>query len=447
LNKRLVILGGGESGTGAALLGKHKGWDVFVSDYGSISSHYKSTLTKAGIAFEENQHTERLILNADVVVKSPGIPFDAPVVSKALKDNITVCDEIEFAAQYTNATLIGITGTNGKTTTASLTYHILKKAGLDVALAGNIGQSMAKQLIHSNPEYFVLELSSFQLDGMFDTRLNFGVLLNITPDHLNRYDDFSAYIKSKFQITQNQTEDDVFVYCGDNQSITENIHNIHGNPMRIPFQYESHHTPPSAWVNEGEIILSLTRPKTTFKMSINQVTIMGRHNVYNTMAAAVIANSLSIDKQIIRESLMDFKNVEHRLEFVANVKGIEFINDSKATNVNAAWYALESMNKPVVWIAGGVDKGNDYAQMIKLVDDKVRFIICLGKDNKKIHEAFGKHVEMIYNTSSAQEAVRVAYSLSRNGEAVLLSPACASFDLFEDYEDRGNQFKQAVKQL
>jgi UDP-N-acetylmuramoylalanine--D-glutamate ligase len=446
VSQRVAVIGAGESGTGAARLAKSRGDSVFVSDYGSIAPAFKKRLSHAGIEFEEGGHTEAQLLEADVWVKSPGISYQLPLIGKAQEQGIQVIDEIEYAAQWTQADLIGITGTNGKTTTATLTHHILKHGGMDVRLAGNVGQSMAAQLEDSEPEAFVLELSSFQLEGMFKTRLKAAALLNITPDHLDRHGTLEEYIRCKYKITQNQEKDDVFVYGADNELVAGHLAQRLGSAQTIPFQWNQPSDSFGAWVNDQEFIVQLHQNQ-HFKMSINQLTISGRHNVYNSMAAAVIANSLNINKSLIRESLSDFRNVEHRLEFVARVKGIEFINDSKATNVNAAWYALESMDKPVIWIAGGVDKGNQYESLSPLVKEKVRFIICLGKDNRKIHEAFGKQVEMIYNTSSAREAVRVAYSLARKGEAVLLSPACASFDLFENYEDRGNQFKKAVKTL
>ncbi len=447
MNKLIVILGSGESGVGAAILAQKQGFDVWVSDYGQIKENYKRDLLLKGIEFEENIHSESKILRASEIIKSPGISDNAPIVQKAKENGIPVISEIEFAARYTPATLIGITGTNGKTTTSMLTYHILKKAGLNVALAGNVGMSFAKQVAEKEFDYYVLELSSFQLDGMNTVELDYAVLLNITPDHLDRYDTVEDYINSKFRINKNQKSKDRFIYCADDKTITEYLANHSTEAQLIPFTHEDTPLEEGAWVSEGEINIKLNQPKLEFSMQSNQLTIAGRHNTYNSMAAAIIANSLLIRKETIRESLSDFKNVEHRLEHVAKVKGIDFINDSKATNVNAAWYALESMHRPVIWIAGGVDKGNDYEMLKPLVKEKVRIIICLGENNMKLHRAFRKDVDMMINAGSAQEAVDLAYGLGQNGEAVLLSPACASFDLFENYQDRGNQFKRAVRQL
>lgn len=447
MSQRIVILGAAESGVGAAILAQKQGFDVWVSDYGTIKEAYKAELQSRNIDFEEGMHTEVEILKATLIVKSPGISDSAPIVKKALDHKIPLLSEIEFAAKYTNAVLIGITGTNGKTTTTMLTYHILQKAGLNVGLAGNVGYSFAKQVAEKNYDYYVLELSSFQLDGMETVALDFAVLLNITPDHLDRYASMEDYINSKFRITRNQGPEHRFIYCADDEIITEYLKNHSTDAQMLPFTHENTPLAQGAWVAEREINISLNQPKTQFSMQINQLTIAGRHNTYNSMAAAIIANSLLIRKEMIRESLSDFKNVEHRLEHVARVKGIDFINDSKATNVNAAWYALESMHKPVIWIAGGVDKGNDYELLKPLVKDKVRIIICLGENNIKLHQAFRKDVDMMINATSAQEAVDLAYGLGQNGETVLLSPACASFDLFENYQDRGNQFKRAVRQL
>jgi UDP-N-acetylmuramoylalanine--D-glutamate ligase len=358
-----------------------------------------------------------------------------------------VISEIEFAARYTKAVLIGITGTNGKTTTTLLTHHILQKAGLDVGLAGNVGHSFARQVALEDHKFYVLELSSFQLDGMHSVALDYAVLLNITPDHLDRYDGVEDYIASKFRITQNQNKHQPFIYCADDQVIAEYLKNHPTNAREIPFTHQDGELEEGAWVSQQTINIKLNEPNVKFTMPINQMTIAGRHNTYNSMAAAIIANNLLIRKELIRESLSDFKNVEHRLEYVGKVKGIQFINDSKATNVNAAWYALESMEKPVIWIAGGVDKGNDYEALKPLVKDKVRIIICMGKNNMKLHQAFRKDVDMLINANSAEEAVDLAYALGVKGETVLLSPACASFDLFDNYQDRGDKFKRAVRQL
>lgn len=442
----MVILGAGESGVGASRLAKAKGFEVLVSDMGQINPRLKKELEQNQIAFEEGGHTEALA-EADLVIKSPGIPDQADWVVRYKDSGIPVISEIEFAARYTSACLIGITGTNGKTTTSMLTYHLLKSAGLNVGLAGNVGQSFARQVAEEERDYYVLELSSFQLDGMYDTSLDYAVLLNISPDHLDRYTHLEDYIHSKFRIGQNQDKAQKFIYCMDDTIIQEHLSTYTDRGQMIPFTHRETELEEGAWVSDGTINIKLNKPKVNFTMSINQLTIAGRHNTYNSMAAAIIANSLLIRKEMIRESLSDFKNVEHRLEHVAKVKGINFVNDSKATNVNAAWYALESMNKPLIWIAGGVDKGNDYELLRPLVKDKVRIIICLGEKNMKLHQAFRKDVDMMINASSAQEAVDIAYSLGRNGETVLLSPACASFDLFENYQDRGNQFKRAVRQL
>ncbi len=451
MEKRLVILGAGESGTGTAILGKARGWEVFVSDLGTIQSRYKTELDGEGIAWEEGRHSEEKILNASEVVKSPGIPDKAPLVRKLKEAGIPVISELEFASRYTDARLIGITGTNGKTTTTSLIHHIFTKAGLNAGLAGNIGASFARQVARENRDYYILEISSFQLDGCYDMRLHGAVLCNITPDHLDRYDyKLENYIASKFRITRNQTAEDVFVYCGDDPITLEWMDRFPINAQKIPFTLNAQspqHNGAGAWL-EGEYIhIQTQKPENTFTMAIQELSLRGKHNTYNSMAAAIISNAFSIRKEVIRESLSDFQNVEHRLESLGKVKGVEFINDSKATNVNSAWYALESMDRPVIWIAGGVDKGNDYSLLQNLVKEKVRIIVCLGTDNRKIHEAFSKDVDMILNTTSMQEAVNVAYHMANKEEAVLLSPACASFDLFENYEDRGRQFKKFVKNL
>lgn len=447
--KKLIILGAGESGTGSAILGKVQGWDVFVSDKGEIREKYRLELDAEGIAWEQGGHDETRILQADEVIKSPGIPDKAPLI-KALKESgIPVISEIEFAARYTTAKLIAITGTNGKTTTTSMIYHLFKKAGFNVGLGGNIGFSFARQVAREKFDHYVLEMSSFQLDGCYDTRFHAAVLCNITPDHLDRYDyQLDNYIASKFRVANNQEAEDLFVYCGEDELTMQNLdkYPIHG--QKIPFVIDAAPSIPGGWVENGNILIQMdSNQETRFTMAIQELSLRGRHNTYNSMAAAIIGSAFNIRKEVIRESLSDFQNVEHRLENVGKVKGIEFINDSKATNVNSAWYALESMDRPVVWIAGGVDKGNDYQLLKQLVKDKVRIIVCLGLDNRKIHEAFAKDVDMILNTTSMQEAVNVAYHMANKGDAVLLSPACASFDLFENYEDRGRQFKKFVKNL
>jgi UDP-N-acetylmuramoylalanine--D-glutamate ligase len=445
---RIIILGSGESGTGAAILAKVKGFDVFVSDKGVISDLYKNELNEWKIPFEENQHTEELILGAGEVIKSPGIPETADIIKALRTKNIPIINEIEFASRYTSAYKICITGTNGKTTTTSLTYHLLRKAGLNVALAGNIGISMCRQVATGNYDYFVLEISSFQLDDMYDFKAEMAVICNITPDHLDRYNyELQNYINAKFRITQNQTESDYLIYCSDDALTNNNLNQIKGKAQNLPFSLLKAEIP-GAYLNNGQIVITTQNNQINpFNMYTSELILRGRHNTYNSMAAAIIANALDIRKDVIREGLTDFQNVEHRLEQVATIRGVDYINDSKATNVNSAWYALESMDKPTIWIAGGVDKGNDYAMLSELVKEKVRIIVCMGLDNSKIHEAFGKNVDMIFNTSSAQEAVHVAAKMAKPGEAVLLSPACASFDLFKNYEDRGRQFKAAVKNL
>jgi UDP-N-acetylmuramoylalanine--D-glutamate ligase len=448
MSSRIVILGSGESGTGAAILAKQKGFDVFVSDLGLIPINYKEELTQHHIEFEEGCHTEEKILSATEVIKSPGIPENNALVQKIRNLNIPIIGEIEFASRYTNAYKICITGTNGKTTTTSLTYHLLKKAGLNVGLGGNIGKSFARQVATENHDYYVLELSSFQLDDMYNFKAEIAVICNITPDHLDRYNyNLQYYIDSKFRIAQNQTENDVLIYCLDDELTMLNMGNNKITAKQLPFSLNTNCLP-GAYIANGEMFVNPTEEKLkTTTMYTSEFALRGRHNAYNTMAAAIIGNVLNIRKEIIRESLMDFQNVEHRLESVATIRGVDYINDSKATNVNSAWYALETMDKPVVWIAGGVDKGNDYTMLKQLVKDKVRIIVCMGLDNSKLHEAFSKDVDMIVNTTSAQEAVHIASRLSKSGETVLLSPACASFDLFKNYEDRGRQFKEAVRSL
>lgn len=442
---KIAILGAGESGVGSAVLAAQQGFEVLVSDMGAIKPKYKQMLEERHINFEENKHDEAWILQADEVIKSPGIPDKAPMIAKLREQGTPVISEIEFAARYTNATLIGITGTNGKTTTTLLTYHLLKKGGLNVGLAGNVGKSFALQVAESNYDYYVLELSSFQLDGMFKVRLNIAVLLNITPDHLDRYNyELQRYVDSKFRIIQNQTAADCFIYCYDDELLMKHFSKISTAAKLLPF---SLNTPfeEGAYTENENLIINYNH--NTFTMSIHDLALQGKHNQYNSMAASLSARVLEVRKEIIRESLEDFVNVEHRLEFVAKVHGIEFINDSKATNVNSTWYALESMNNPVVWIVGGQDKGNDYSMLMSLVKDKVKAIVCLGKDNTKIHNAFKNVITLIEDASTAEEAVKKAYRLGKKGDIVLLSPACASFDLFENYEDRGHQFKQAVRSL
>lgn len=445
INTKIAILGAGESGVGSAVLAKQKGYDVLVSDKGNIKDKYKQILEKYQIKYEENNHDEAWILSASEVIKSPGIPDKSPLIKQLHQKHISVISEIEFAARYTGAKLIGISGTNGKTTTTLLTYHILKKAGYNVGLAGNVGKSFAFQVATENFDYYVIELSSFQLDGMFKTRLNIAVLLNITPDHLDRYQyNFQNYIDSKFRIIQNQTANDFFIYSYDDEWISKNLE-THKTPAKhLPISLQQTFED-GAYIKEKNLIINLNH--NIFSMSIHELALQGKHNQYNSMAAALSARSLEVRNENIRESLEDFVNIEHRLELVTKVHGIEFINDSKATNVNSTWYALESMNNPVIWIVGGQDKGNDYSMLIELVKDKVKAIVCLGLNNTKIIEAFKSIVPVIEEARTAEEAVKKSYRLGKKGDIVLLSPACASFDLFENYEDRGHQFKQAVRAL
>ncbi|WP_316851003.1 UDP-N-acetylmuramoyl-L-alanine--D-glutamate ligase [Pedobacter agri] len=443
---RVVILGAGESGVGAAKLAQQKGFDVFVSDFGIISNQYKSALEKLNIPFESEKHTEELILNATQVIKSPGIPATAPIVKKLVAQGTPVISEIEFAGRYTDAKMICITGSNGKSTTSLLTYHILKNAGLNVGLAGNIGYSFAAQVAAESYDYYVLEISSFMLDDMFDFKADIAVLLNITPDHLDRYDyKLENYAASKMRIIQNQTADDVFIYCADDEESLRALANISPLAKTFPFSITKN-IDTGAYLEENTIHI-LTEPNKELTMSISDLALQGKHNIYNSMASGIVAKVLELRNDTIRESMGNFKNIEHRLEHVAKISGIDFINDSKATNVNSTWYALESMTSDVVLIMGGVDKGNDYNMLKDLVKSKVKAIVCLGKDNKRIHDAFEDDVEVIVNTFSAEEAAQIAFHLAKRGDAVLLSPACASFDLFKNYEDRGNQFKAAVREL
>ncbi len=442
---RIVVLGAGESGTGAAFLAQQQGYDVFVSDFGSIAESYKQQLADWHIRFEEKQHTEEEILQAVEVIKSPGIPEKAPIIKKLKEKGIPVISEIEFAGRYTNARIVGITGSNGKTTTTSLTYHILKNAGMNVGLAGNIGKSFAYQVATEKFDHYVLELSSFMLDDMFRFKVDIAVLLNITPDHLDRYEyKMENYAASKFRITQNQSPADYFIYCIDDPETMKMMENRKLEAQLLPFSIKKKLTT-GAYLDRDQLIINAT--KEHFQMSINDLALQGKHNIYNSMASGIVAKVLELRNETIRESMGSFRNIEHRLEFVAKISGISFINDSKATNVNSTWYALESMSSEVVLILGGVDKGNDYSMLKDLVKHKVKAIVCLGKDNRRIHDAFEDDVEVIVNTFSAEEAAQVAYHLAKKGDTVLLSPACASFDLFKNYEDRGRQFKQAVKEL
>jgi UDP-N-acetylmuramoylalanine--D-glutamate ligase len=443
---RLVVLGGGESGVGTAILGKKKGYDVFVSDFGKIKNNYKEVLILNEIKFEDEQHTEALILNADVVMKSPGIPDKVAIIEKLKQKNIPIISEIDFTIQFTKAITIGITGSNGKTTTTMLTYHLLKQGGLNVGLAGNIGKSFAWQVADGDKfDYYVLELSSFQLDGCFNYKPHIAILTNLSPDHLDRYNyDYNQYIASKFRITMNQSEDDFFIYDGDDQEISNWFKKNKTKAKLVPFSLTKQFDYGAYQYQEN---INININKEPFIMPTSHLSLEGKHNVKNALAAAGVAQLLKIRKATIRESLADFQGVEHRLEKVLKIQNVQYINDSKATNVNAAFFALDSMNTPTVWIVGGVDKGNDYQELMSLVNEKVKAIICLGVDNKKIIDAFGDVVDELVEASSMSEAVRQAYKLAEKGDTVLLSPACASFDLFENYEDRGRQFKEAVRNL
>jgi len=434
MSKRIVILGAGESGSGAAILAKEKGFEVFVSDCGTISEPYRALLNQNGITWEDGRHTEALILNADEVIKSPGIPLTAPLIQKLQAQGTPIISEIEFAARYTNAKMICITGSNGKTTTTSLIYYILRQAGLNVGLAGNIGNSLALQVARENHDYYVIELSSFQLDNMYDFKADIAILLNITPDHLDRYDyKFQNYIDAKFRIARNQTKEDSFIYWAEDPVIDREMKKIQLGATLYPYGFTCPNPLP---VGEDELALK------------------GRHNVLNSMAATIAANVLKIKKDVIRESLMTFQGVEHRLQYVATVKGVRYINDSKATNVNSCWYALESMKTPVVLILGGKDKGNDYSEIDELVREKCHTLIFMGLHNEKLREHFANFQSQISNdqmqiidVDNLSDAVQSAYEAAREGDTVLLSPCCASFDLFKSYEDRGNQFMAAVRKL
>lgn len=445
MSKKIIILGGGESGTGTAVLAHKNGEQVFLSDSGMIKPGYKELLNAYGIEWEEGTHNKSRIMMADEIVKSPGIPDSSPLIKEAIANNIPVISEIEYAGRYTSATKICITGSNGKTTTTSLIYHMLKKAGLNVALSGNVGNSFALQVATGNFDFYVIELSSFQLDGMYDFKADIAVLLNITPDHLDRYNyNIQEYTDSKFRITQNLTSNEVFIYSSDDEIVSREMSKRKINARLLPFSFQSIEGE-GAWIENN--LLNVRYANNLMHMIIDDLSLKGKHNAYNSMAAAIAGHVLKIRKETIRESLSDFQGVEHRLEPVLRIHGIDFINDSKATNVNSTWYALESMRQKVVWIVGGIDKGNDYSELAGLVRDKVKAIVCLGKDNSKIQAAFGDFVPTIVDTKSMKEAVRSAYYLAKNGDVVLLSPACASFDLFENYEDRGRQFKEQVRNL
>ncbi len=444
INRHIAILGAGESGVGAAFLAKKQGWDVFVSDAGAIKDSFKKELNDLDVQWEEKGHTDERILAAELVIKSPGIPEKAPLIKKLREQGVKIISEIEFAGYYNTAKTICITGSNGKTTTTMLTHHILKKAGIRVGLAGNVGASFAKQVAEEEFDWYVLELSSFQLDDMHEFRADIAILTNITPDHLDRYNyEMQKYTNAKFRILQNQTEADWFIYNADDPIILKEVAQRKIVAQQAAFSLT---TPQKVggYINKQQLTINI---KDQFTMSIHDLALKGKHNSQNSLASGVAARILEIRKEIVRESLEDFVNVEHRLEFVAKVHGIEFINDSKATNVNSAWFALESMENPTVWIVGGVDKGNDYSELIDLVKEKVKAIICLGVDNKKLIETFTGVVDSIVEARSAMEAVAYGYRIAKKDETVLLSPACASFDLFENYEDRGNQFKDAVRAL
>lgn len=442
---RLVVLGGGESGVGTAILGQKQGYEVFVSDFGKIKQNYKDVLTKYGIPWEEEQHTEELILNASVVMKSPGIPDKAPIVKKLIEKGISVISEIEFTAPFTNAITIGITGSNGKTTTTMLTYHLLKTAGLNVALGGNIGKSFAWQVAEQDYDVYVLELSSFQLDGIINYKPHIAILTNISPDHLDRYEyKYENYIASKFRITMNQTASDYLIYDADDEATQEWLKNNTTKAQLIPFSI-SQTLDLGAFLKDNNMEVKMNQEE--FSMETEYIALEGKHNMKNAMAATSVAKLMQIRNATIRESLSNFQGVEHRLEKVLKIQNVQYINDSKATNVNATYFALDSMNVPTVWIVGGVDKGNDYNELMSLVREKVKAIICLGIDNSKIIAAFGNVVDDLIEVNTMNDAVRMAQRYTEKGDAVLLSPACASFDLFENYEDRGRQFKQAVYNL
>jgi len=444
--KRLVILGGGESGVGTAILGKKKGYDVFVSDFGKIKETYKQVLIDNAIAWEEEMHTENLILNADVVMKSPGIPSTVSIVKKLLEKGVSVISEIEFAAPFTKAITIGITGSNGKTTTTMLTYHLLKSSGLNVGLAGNIGKSFAWQVAEDQFDSYVLELSSFQLDGIVKYKPHIAIITNISPDHLDRYEyNYQNYIASKFRITKNQDANDYLIYDADDEAISEWLKNNTTKAQLIPFSLTKI-IKMGAYLKDTKMEINMINEE-EFVMETAYIALEGKHNMKNAMAATSVAKLMKIRNATIRESLCNFQGVEHRLEKVLKIQNVQYINDSKATNVNAAFFALDSMNTPTVWIVGGVDKGNDYHELMALVREKVKAVICLGVDNKKIIDVFGNVVDIMVEVSTMEDAVKMAQRLTEKGDTVLLSPACASFDLFENYEDRGNQFKQAVRNL
>ena len=442
---RIVILGGGESGVGSAVLAKTKGFDVFLSDMGKISDEYAQMLEKWEIPFEQGRHTEELILNADEVIKSPGIPSTAPMVKKIEEKGIGVISEIEFAGRYDNAKKICITGSNGKTTTTSLIYHLLCQAGLNVGLGGNIGKSYAYQVATEKFDIYVLELSSFQLDNMYDFKADIAIITNITPDHLDRYEyKMENYVKAKFRVTRNMSSDDCFIFCSDDEITVNHLNQIVMKAKTLPFTQKTQ-VEQGAYIDGDRMIVRFKEEECD--MYLQDLALGGKHNIYNSMAAALAAKAMDIDNAVIRDGLATFQAVEHRLEKVLSIRDVLYVNDSKATNVDAAWYALECQTRPVIWIAGGTDKGNDYSTLVTLVKEKVKALICMGVDNAKLHEAFDAHVENTYDVTSAEEAVKIADSIASAGDVVLLSPCCASFDLFKNYEDRGRKFKEAVRNL
>lgn len=445
MKERLVVLGGGESGFGAAVLGKDKGMEVFLSDYGQIPPKYKAMLDEEGIEYEEQQHSEDKILNATFVVKSPGIPPTAPIVQKLMEKGIPVLSEIEFASRYTSSKMVCITGSNGKTTTTLLTYHILKKAGLDVGLAGNVGKSLALQVSRDPHAVYVIELSSFQLENMYQFKANIAVIMNITPDHLDRYDHkMENYAAAKFRILRNQTKDDFFIYWQDDPLIRQQIMQVQGEALRLPFGIDREEDS-AAYLENG--IVKFKTPMDIWEIPRDKLSLPGLHNLYNSMAAGLSATALNIKNECIQKALEDFEAVEHRLEYVDTVDGVRYVNDSKATNVNSTWYALESMDTPVVLILGGKDKGNDYSEIEELVKDKVKAIVCMGLHNEKLMDFFAGKVKELRDTHSLADAIKACKEIASEGDTVLLSPCCASFDLFTSYEDRGHQFKDAVKKL
>ena len=442
---RVVVLGGGESGVGSAVLAKVKGFDVFLSDMGRITDEYAAMLDKWEIPYEQGRHTEELILNADEVIKSPGIPSTAAMVQKIEDKGIKVISEIEFAGRYDSAKKVCITGSNGKTTTTSLIYHLLKQAGMNVGLGGNIGKSYAYQVATEQYDIYVLELSSFQLDNVYDFKADIAVITNITPDHLDRYGyNMENYVKAKFRITRNMSSDDCFIFCSDDEITINHLNKIIIQAQKLPFT-QKEEVSQGAFVKDDRIIVRYKEEECD--MFLQELALGGKHNVYNSMAAALAAKAMDIDNRQIREGLATFQAVEHRLENVLSIKDVLYINDSKATNVDAAWYALECQTRPVVWIVGGTDKGNDYSSLVPLAKEKVKAIICMGLDNEKIHKAFGDVVPQMFDVTSAQDAVKTAHKIAVEGDVVLLSPCCASFDLFKNYEDRGRQFKEAVRNL